>query len=247
MKKVLFLVGMLGLVPIAHGQPLPDWSGAWIIPEQDFIREVISELTPGNPRAPALTAAAAAVAGAQFRRVQTGKDPEGAPPPRTNGELCLPPGMPDIMRYPVAIEILFSSGRVTLISEEGPSVRRIYTDGRPHAADVEPTYLGNSIGRWEGDTLVVETTSISAKAQLVPAVKTSGRARVMERMRLKDATHLQIDTVVEDPGVLQHPWRYTRVYQRIAPAFVETVCLENNRDLAGGEPDLTPPEARGVR
>ena len=90
-------------------------------------------------------------------------------------------------------------------------------------------------------TVAVDTTGISAKAQLLAAIHTSGRAHVVERIHLRDTGHLQIDTVVEDPVVLRSPWRYTRVYERINSEFAEYVCLDNDRDRHGGEPDLTPP------
>jgi hypothetical protein len=219
----------------------PDWSGAWIIPESAFVESIFRELSPGDTHAPALTTANAQVLKAINVRMMTGKDIDPTRPVRMNSERCLPPGMPDVMRYPQAIEFLFTPGRVTLISEEGPLVRRIATDGRKHTADAESTYNGESIGHWEGSTLVIDTTAISAKAQLLDAIHTSGRAHVIERIHLRDARHLQIDTVVHDPLALQAPWHYTRVYERIKPQFLEYVCLDNDRDRNGEAPDLTPP------
>jgi hypothetical protein len=74
-------------------------------------------------------------------------------------------------------------------------------------------------------------------------VSTSGAARVTEQMHLKDPKHLQIDTVVEDAGALTAPWRYSRVYERRDDInMVEDICLDNNRDKNGDEPDMTPPK-----
>jgi hypothetical protein len=145
----------------------------------------------------------------------------------------------------VATEFHFTPGRLTIISESGPTVRRIYIDPklRPHdEEDLGPRFTGTSIGHWEGETLVVETTGISPRSQLIATVSTSGEAQVTERIQLKDPTHLQIDTVVKDPGVLKAPWSYSRLYDRQATHMLEDVCLENNRDANGGEPDLTPPK-----
>lgn len=219
---------------------LPDWSGLWIIHDELFIQALLSELQPGSPRAPQLTPAYAARLQAGNERRMTGKD-GAAGPIRTNSEQCLPPGMPDLMRYPAGLEVLFTPDRVTLISEEGPTVRHIHTDGRGHSADAELTFAGESIGHWEGPTLVVDTTAISPRSQLIAAVHTSGHAHIIERISLKDPTHLQIDTVVEDPIALKAPWKYTRVYERIDSAYREYICQENNRDPGGGEPNLTPP------
>ena len=219
-----------------------DWSGPWIIPEGEFVVSVLREQDPRDPSAPALTPVYRAILDAANLRRATGRDTSGANL-HTNAESCRPPGMPDLMRYPVAIELLFTRGRVTLLSEQGPAIRRIYTDGRAHDPDAEPSYQGESIGHWEGTTLVVDTTAISSKAQLIGAVRTSGQAHIVERLHLTDPAHLQIDTTVSDPLALVRPWRYTRRYQRLDSGFVEMVCLDNNRDADGGEPDLTPPTA----
>jgi hypothetical protein len=219
---------------------LPDWAGAWVIPGREFVQGEIQFSTPGDPRAPALTGQYASMLLAFNTRQRTGRDPEDAKPARANSELCIPNGMPMVMRPPIAIEFLLTPGRVTVLTEDGPSIRRIYTDGRPHGTDPDVTYSGESIGHWEKDTLVVDTRAISAKAQFMGGVNTSGQAHVIEQIHLKDATHLQIDTVVEDPVALTQPWRYSRTYQRYPPTFTDYECAGNNRD-ASGEPDLAPP------
>lgn len=220
---------------------LPDWSGVWIIPEQEFVEALFAETDPSSPRAPALQPDGVAKLSAYLVRRSTGEDPPGAEPLRTNSEQCLPAGMPGVMVSPIGIEFLFSPGRVTLISEEGPTVRRIYTNSAMRPKDEEPSFAGSSVGHWEGKTLVVETTNILPRAQLIATVPVSEQARVTERIFLKNPTQLQIDTVVVDPKVLKAPWRYTRLFKRIDPPLHEYVCLENNRDRGGEEPDLTPP------
>jgi hypothetical protein len=159
----------------------------------------------------------------------------------SNGEACLPTGMPNVMRYAFAVEFLMTPGRVTMVLEQS-AVRRIYTDGRAHEPDPDLTYHGESIGHWEDQTLVVHTTAISPRAELRAGVHTSGQAQITERIHLKDKDHLQIDTVLEDPVALKGPWRTSRVYERSRPVFFERICLDNNRDVEGGEPDLTPPK-----
>jgi hypothetical protein len=187
---------------------------------------------PRDPIAPQLTAEYASMQASRAQGV------------RSNSETCRPTGMPNVMRYPFAMEILFSPGRVTILLEYNSTIRRIYIDGRKHSDDQDPTYAGESIGRWEGDTLVVHTTGISPNAELLPAVRTSGRTTVVERIRLTDADHLQIDTTVEDPIALRTPWRNSRIYERSLYGFFDHVCLDNNRDASGGHPDLTPPGDR---
>ena len=202
---------------------LPDWSGVWVIPFEAFAAENARNNEPGSTSRPRLTPEAAA---APFSRVASCGSPGG---------------MPNVMRYAFGVELLFTPGRVTMLLEQGPTIRRIHTDGRGHASDPDPSYAGESIGHWEGDTLVVDTTGITSMALMTGFVFTSGRAHVTERIRRFDRTHLQIDTVVEDPIVLLAPWRYSRIYERSDGSWFERYC-DHNRDGNDSEPDLSPPK-----
>lgn len=216
---------------------LPDWSGVWVIPFDDFMRENLRQRIIGDPASPPLTPAFAAVLAGQRLGSPTRK--------ATNAEQCLPNGMPNVMRYAFAIEFLFTPGRVTILLEQDGTIRRVFTDGRSHSTDPDPSYAGESMGRWEGDTLVVETAAISPRAELMAGVPTSGQARITERIRLRDRTHLEIASIVEDPVALTMPWRRTHIYERSDAMFFERICLDNNRDRDGADPDLTPPGERG--
>ena len=116
-------------------------------------------------------------------------------------------------------------------------VGRIYTDGAPNAPD-RPSTSANRSGM--GGCTLSSHQAIDPRGN-VPAYADRS-TQVTERIRLRDRTHLQIDTVVEDPVALTAPWRYSRVYERIAPRFFENHCQDNNRDVNGDEPNLTPPE-----
>ena len=220
---------------------LPDWSGVWVIPWAAFSQENVRSRQPNDPMAPPLAAAAATTAEALRTQVRTGKPAPGAELIRQNSELCLPVGMPNVMKYAFGIEFLFTPGRVTILMEQDGATRRVYTDGRSHDPQVEPSYLGESIGWWENGTLVIDTASVSANAELLAGVRSSGRAHVVERARLDERGNLRIDTVVDDPGALAKPWHITRTYQRSDVGIFERECLENNRDSGEGDPDLTPP------
>jgi hypothetical protein len=235
--------------PVARGQAaLPDWSGAWIFPFEDFGQENVRSRIVGDPMAPKFTPKYAAL----MEETRRGLAPVPGTPAvtsntgprrRLNSEDCLPTGMPNLMRYSFAFEFLFTPGRVTIILEhDDTSVRRIYTDGRRHTDDPDPSYNGESIGRWEGQTLVVNTVGISARAELIAGVPTSGRATITERIRLVAADRLQVDTTVDDPVALREPWTITRVYTRTPPVFFERICQDNNREAASDIPDLTPPK-----
>ncbi len=144
-----------------------------------------------------------------------------------------------------AIEFLFTPGRVTVTNERG-LLRRIYADGRAMPAAPDATNTGVSIGRWEGQTLVVETTGINPLASYggVPIGK---NVRITERMSLKDPGTLQIDVVTEAPDVLTQPDRRTRLYKRVAKTMANeiTFCTEYDRSIEPGSGkqrfDLTPP------
>ena len=231
---------------------VPDWSGAWIRPFEPFAQENGRLRDPADPIAPRLAPAAAALL-AETRIGLADRDRGGAAADgaaanagsrrRINSENCLPTGMPNMMRYAFAFEFLFTPGRVTMVLEhDDTSVRRIYTDGRKHSDDPDPSYNGESIGHWEGQTLVVHTRAISRNAELIAGVPTSGQATVTERIHLVDKDHLQIETTVEDPIALLAPWRATRVYDRTTPTFFERHCVENNRETRSDQPDLTPPK-----
>lgn len=196
---------------------------------------------PDYPTAPHLTPANET----QLRQAITGTAGPGNDVALVNDNAvqCLPHGMPLMMALPspIGYEFLFSPGRVTILSEEN-EIRRIYTDGRRHVVDADATYSGESIGHWQGQTLVVDTVAIKPKAMLMLyAVQSSGKTHVLERIRLKDKNTMEIDTTVEDPIALTAPWHYRLTFERSHSGFIEYVCQENNREQ-GGALNLTPPK-----
>ncbi len=222
---------------------LPDWSGVWTI-THDSVGKLLVAIRapePGNPWTPHLTplyeAKRRAYIEALHGRAVVDRQPDN------NSMHCLPNGMPAMMVIPAPIgfEFLFTPGRVTLLSEESPP-RRIYSDGRAHRPDAESTYAGESIGHWEGQSLVIYTEAIDANAQLlIFNVHGSGQTHVVERVRLADPLHLQIDTTVEDPVVLADPWHYSATYERSNLVMSEFLCDNKNNRERGPELDLTPP------
>jgi len=131
------------------------------------------------------------------------------------------------------------AARSTPPKANSATIRRIYTDGRGHEPDPEPTYSGDSIGHWEGDTLVIDTVGIREKSEYFRGIKTSGQAHVVERIRKADQDHMLVDTVIVDPGALSKPWHYSFTYRRSEAGFIESYYCDDNRD-ANGEPDLAP-------
>jgi hypothetical protein len=143
------------------------------------------------------------------------------------------------------MEILFTPGRVTILGEsDGNRLRRIYTDGRPHPADPDPTFHGHSIGRWEKDTLVVDTVGILPQTYFAISeavgVPNNGGVHVIERIHLKEPGILADDIEITAPNVLTEPWKTTRLYFRQRARkydIVEGVCLQGyfaeRKDAAG--------------
>jgi hypothetical protein len=157
------------------------------------------------------------------------------------GSNCRPPGMPGIMvvgQYP--IEFLFTPGRVTVHHEAWMQWRPIYTDGRPHPAesDWDPTFYGHSVGRWEGDTLVVDTVGIKETVPLAQGMRHSDKLRIVERMHLAkgDADTLVVEMTVEDPLALEKPWSNTLTFKRSREwELIEFICAENDRNPVNEE------------
>ena len=159
------------------------------------------------------------------RRAGIGKDdPEG---------LCLPPGLPRMNTTPFPFRILQTPGLVVFIYEGGAHVwRQIFTDGRPHPKDPNPTWLGDSIGHWEGDTLVIDTIGFNGKfwidAAGLPATES---LHVTERIRRVDKGHLEIEHIIDDPKAYTKPWGYTIHPMLLDGELMEYICQENNGDV----------------
>ncbi len=144
---------------------------------------------------------------------------------------CLPPGMPAIMGQPYPMEFLLTPGKVTIVIEAYQQVRHIYTDGRLLPEDPDLKFHGTSIGRWDGDTLVVDTVGFSPLTEIARFVPFSPKARIVERFRLTDPDTMSIETTITDPEVLQAPMTSTRSLRRHRNwTTAEYICEENNRN-----------------
>ncbi len=113
---------------------------------------------------------------------------------------CLPPGVPNVYTHAYPFEMLQVQGRTIMYFEYGHFVRQIFTDGRDHPKDANPTWMGDSTGKWEGDTLVVDSTGFNDKTWLDVAGHPHSEAlHIVERMRRVDHDTLMIDITIEDP------------------------------------------------
>ena len=200
---------------------LPDFTtGIWEIPLGR------GAFTPGPQPSP--TPAYAAKLQAYQAQQKAGKIQDS---PAAN---CVPPGMPGIMGQPYPMEIFFKPGEVSIQLEAYQQIRHIYTDGRSHPGDPDLTYNGDSIGRWEGDTLVVDSVGFTTDTPLGQnyGLRHSDKLHIVERMRLKDPDTLEVVTTIDDPEALTQPWTSTRTFKRHRDwSIAEYVCEQNNRNL----------------
>src|ERR1700704_6018215 len=200
---------------------LPDWSGVWTPSLSDQDARMKADPAPWNPTAAAQIAKLVAA--------EKAGDPKGL---FLN---CLPEAMPSWMLISHnALEILFPPGRVTLLGEsDGNRLRRIYTDGRGHPADPDPTFHGHSIGHWEGQTLVVDTVGILPQAYIAfseaVGLPNNGDMHIVERIHLAGPDTLRDDLEITAPHVLTRTWKTSRIlYRQRARKYdiVEGVCLQ---------------------
>jgi len=213
---------------------LPDWGGAWFLAsERGAVRQ-------GPPKLKGVYLAAYE----KWRQQVKAKDGQVA----VTQSNCMPPGMPVIAgvgQYP--IEFLFNPGRVTVHYEAWMQWRTIYTDGRKHSEDPDPTFYGESIGHWEGDTLVVDTIGIKGDLGLSlatrgPVPAHSAKLRILERIHLdpKDANSLVVEMTLEDPEALAEPYKQTLAYKRDREQqLYEFVCAENDRNPVDAQGNTT--------
>ncbi len=144
---------------------------------------------------------------------------------------CLPPGMPGIMGQPYPMEFLLTPGMVTIVIEAYQQVRHIYTDGRALPEDPDPTFQGTSTGRWEGDTLIVETVGFSPQTMLAPNTPHGDRMKIVERLKLTDPDTMTIETTIADPEALTAPFVSSRTLRRHRNwTIAEYICEQNNRN-----------------
>ncbi len=171
------------------------------------------------------------------RLVGDGPEPIGKQrrvPPDGGGAACLPTGISDPTHN--EYRIVQTPTLIVILNGGWSPARQIYLDGRGHPKDFNPSWMGHSIGHWEGDMLAVETIGFNAFANLVVGGRVfsqSERLRVTERFRRSDLGHLEVFTTYDDPSVFQKPFA-TRQVRSLAPKdweILEYVCNENNRDL----------------
>ena len=203
----------------------PDLSGLWDKISPKYGRNIAADLKPGEvqPWAEALV---------QQRTEDLGKD--------SMGHLCLPlgpayitnggsteAGMMKIIQTPTVILFLYPD----------LTYRQIYLDGRKLETDPNPSWMGYSVGHWDGDTLVVESNGFNDRTWLDGAGHPHTEAlRTTERYRRKDFGHMEIGETLQDPGVYAKPWTISLNAQLAGDTeLIEYVCNENPKTISSRE------------
>lgn len=187
----------------------PDFTGIWL-PAED-----------PHPEQPELLPWAAELARKRAASMQ--------PTPRA---LCLPTGIIrttelDLMKFVQTPKLL-----VILVEGGDPGFRQIFLDGRAHPKDAFPTWQGHSVGRWEGDTLVVDTIGFNDKVWLsLTGMPQTEQMHIVEHLRRPNLGQMEIEYTLEDPGAFAKPWKIRRTLT-LAPneELQEYLCSENNKD-----------------
>lgn len=222
---------------------LPDWSGVWSMTSNTVFDQATVDPPGGN----------ANIVGTRefppyndeweaIYAENRARDARGELPDPTS--ICgTPIGYPRMMNQPGAMEFVLRPEQVWVLSENGPNIMRIYTDGREHPdpADRWPTYMGESVGHWEGDTLVFETISLFGAGRTIldrTGLVLSEEARITTRMRLVEDNLLEVRLAIDDAAALTQTWHVVKQFERLGAGerMFEFACAENNRnpvDAAG--------------
>ena len=194
----------------------PDLSGIWG-PDRNFIYDITSAMKPGDalPLQPWA---------ADLTKTRMSKDD-----PEAN---CLPTGVPRMAPYPWKI-VQTPSLIVFLFEGNIHSYRQIFLDGRSHPKDLDPTWYGDSIGHWEGDTLVVDTIGFNDHFWFDFAGHPhTDKLHITERYRRTDLGHLEDEVTIDDPGAYTKPFKmYGHFPLQPSTEIMEYICNENNQDV----------------
>jgi hypothetical protein len=150
---------------------------------------------------------------------------------------CLPFGLMRSMNvggYPIQI---VQYGKYLALLFEQSTWFHVVALGRDHPKNLEPTWFGDSTGKWDGDTFVIDTIGFNGKTRLdTLGHPHSDQMHLIERLHLTDPDHIAYEVTVDDPKTYTKPWKNTRTFWRLKPGeeLIEYSCEENNRDLTQG-------------
>jgi len=156
-------------------------------------------------------------------------------PPNRSGDpnsRCLPTGIVRMYTTPLFRKIIQTPGLLVILNEREVTYRQIFTDGRPLPVDPQPSWVGYSTGKWEGDTLVIQSSGFRDGLWLdANGSPLTGSGKITERIRRVNFGKLEIEITVDDPKAYTKPWT-VKLTQLLAPDtdLLDYYCVENEKD-----------------
>ena len=196
----------------APGNGIPDLNGVWQAPYTPDLARAYGAALPFTP-----------FGAEQFKNHLGGDDPHG---------YCQPTGPTRAFHSPFPFEIVQTAGMTTILFEIDHTFRRIFTDGRAHPKGQDTTWYGDSIGRYEGNTLSVDTTGVSERSWLDTAGhQHSDKLHLAETFVKTDADSIKWTVTFDDPVYFTKPWSVSLNMKRQKYDIMEMICTDNNQDI----------------
>lgn len=167
---------------------------------------------------------------AKFKSAKPGYGPHASADSQDPIQSCLPPGMPRILLIPFPVQIVQTPSELIMLFEYDHLVRHIELNRQTHPKSLTPTWMGDSIGRWDGDTLVVDTTGLIEGSWLDQVGHPhSDVLHVFERIRRPRRDTLEDDITIDDPKAYTKPWTGRQIF-KLRPGWhiMEYVCQDLN-------------------
>lgn len=167
-----------------------------------------------------------------FAKKERDADQAGHPFPNNNA-LCLPPGFVRQYKGNFPFMIVQTPSVMAFLFEENTRVNLIYMN-QEHPANLTPTWYGNSVGRWEGDTLIIDTIGTNGRTPFPGAIPHSEAMHLIHHFRLiENGKAMEDRLTIDDPKAFTKPWQVLTIFDKHEPGFKirEYVCAENNQTL----------------
>jgi hypothetical protein len=197
-----------------------DLSGLWTPTSVKYLLNLAADLKPGElPLQPS-------AAKVYEERIETnGKDHPGV--------RCLPSGIPEKLSVPDGVKIVQTPDVTLFLWDSRTIFRQVFTDGRSFPKDPQPTWMGYSIGHWEGETFVIETIGQNGKTWLdMRGLPGTESLRVVERYTRPTIGRINIDVTIDDPKAYTRSWDVHLTWELMPDLeLIESVCEENSKDL----------------
>src|SRR6266705_6285751 len=222
--------------PLPEFSKLPDWSGVWQMMGGTVFDRASQTgeggaLTHGVREHPPYNAQWEA----RYQKNLALRDQDRFPDVITN---CgVPAGFPRIFNLPDVYEFVVRPEEFWILAENGPNVMRVYTDGRKHLPDQWETYTGDSVGHWEGDTLIFTTIGLKGSRDGDVILDRTGlvlsdKSHATTRMRKINDNTIEVVMTIEDAKALTKPWVVTKQFRKqpLGTRLYDYGCAENNRN-----------------